>query len=565
MKHIYSFLIGVLLTICSAGAQSAPSKGITAQYEDYSWKPLTGNYVATDYKGVTHDIQAYLAEGKCVLIDFSATNCEPCWKLHQQGYLEKYHNLFGPNGTEMQRLVVLWVEVYGAPWDKIKDPYKDWTKIHNSTDDVSYPILSEREMDKKLGIQFNSVPSVFLISPHNEYTEIYQTGILYSETRLKELINACPKLPQAPKAVQAYALETAYTGEQIAWTPIYESIAPITSYAWTFEGANTPSSSEQNPVAVWDTPGTYKVQLTLQNIKGSTTAERTYTVLDRKSSTLPINEDAENGTLPKGWRTWEEDGDFKSWSNLKMDLDRLGLTIPENYKGGYNSPLCWVSWSFYPTSGTVAPNGGFNLKGTNVAAQNWLISPPISIPEKAVKASISYTTNRYFLSKPDHYQLLASTESTLASHFTHVLKEGQVTHSKEWQNETIDLMPFKGKTVTLAFVHKRMGNTSSLSPGSSFLLDNIKIEVEVSSATLPALPEEEVSIFPTESSTQITVRTPEKSQVRIFDPCGKLLYYTESASEEFTLNVTDWQTGRYFVQVVTPDKQATAQSFYVKH
>lgn len=567
MRHIYTILLGMLLPFFSLRAQQCvlPQKKLQANYEEYSWTPLKGNYVATDIKGVKHDINAYLAEGKCVLIDFSATTCEPCWDLHRGGYLERYHNLFGPQGTDLQKLVVLWVEGTGASLQKIKDHNRDWTLQHNSVEEVSYPIISDAEMAAALGITMEYFPTIVLISPRAEYTELYQSDIFLSEPRLRTLIEACPVLPQAPTQVRAASIDFAYSGEQVVWTPYGNSILPITAYQWQFEGANIPSSEEKNPVVVWDKPGTYTVKLTLTNEMGSASTEQSYTVLDRGQIKFPLTIDAEEGTFPIGWRVWENDGDEKGWSNLKMELDRLNLTIPEGFKGGHNSRYCLVSWSFYPMSGKSAPNGGFNFKGVNVPAKNWLISPPIDIPKNATKATISFATNKFFASSADSYRLLASTRSLAAEDFTHELRAGVVTDSKEWKEETIDLLSLKGERVTLAFVHERKGSASSSAPGSSFLLDDIRVDLEYPTIALEEVEEVALRLYPTETADRVTIEKPRNAEVLVFDTTGRLHYQTKVLSEEVVLYVSDWSNGHYFVQVLTEEKGRSTRSFCVKH
>jgi len=45
-----------------------------------------------------------------------------------------------------------------------------------------------------------------------------------------------------------------------------------TSWAWTFEGGNPSTSNEQNPTVIYDTPGTYAVQLIASNMLGESEA-----------------------------------------------------------------------------------------------------------------------------------------------------------------------------------------------------------------------------------------------------------------------------------------------------
>ncbi len=50
-----------------------------------------------------------------------------------------------------------------------------------------------------------------------------------------------------------------------------ESALDVTSWAWTFPGGTPSSSTEENPIVVYDAPGTYNVTLVVTNLAGSST------------------------------------------------------------------------------------------------------------------------------------------------------------------------------------------------------------------------------------------------------------------------------------------------------
>jgi PKD repeat protein len=71
------------------------------------------------------------------------------------------------------------------------------------------------------------------------------------------------KYEYIPEPIASFSLETQNfcVGEAIQFTNTSEN---ADSYAWTFPGANIESSSEMNPVVIYDTPGVYSVSLTAQ-------------------------------------------------------------------------------------------------------------------------------------------------------------------------------------------------------------------------------------------------------------------------------------------------------------
>jgi len=71
-----------------------------------------------------------------------------------------------------------------------------------------------------------------------------------------------------------------------------------TAWSWTFQGASQTSSSIQNPTIIYQTPGNYKVSLTVQNSRGSnsTSKDAYITVLPSTAKLSPnIFETFENG------------------------------------------------------------------------------------------------------------------------------------------------------------------------------------------------------------------------------------------------------------------------------
>jgi len=77
----------------------------------------------------------------------------------------------------------------------------------------------------------------------------------------------------APVADFVASSTTICAGQSIKFYDISCKSDP-TAWSWTFQGASQTSASIQNPSIIYQTPGTYKVSLTVQNSRGSNTINK---------------------------------------------------------------------------------------------------------------------------------------------------------------------------------------------------------------------------------------------------------------------------------------------------
>ncbi len=125
------------------------------------------DFTVTDINGTTHHLADYLAAGKTVIMDVSATWCQPCWNYHNTKALEDVYNAYGPEGSN--EVVVLFIE--GDSTTSLDDIYGNTTASRgNWAEHTPYPIIDGSNVGDLYQITY--FPTLFRICPDGLVSEI---------------------------------------------------------------------------------------------------------------------------------------------------------------------------------------------------------------------------------------------------------------------------------------------------------------------------------------------------------------------------------------------------------
>ena len=169
----------------------------SAQLPDGSIAP---DFTTTDVNGNEHRLYDYLDNGYTVILDISATWCQPCWNYHTGGTFEEIWEAHGPAGepgvspNTTDDVMILWFE--GDPGTALSElensNFGNWLAPNGN--EVYFPISNDNNIANLYDLPY--WPIIYTICPNRTLTE---SGQLSASAHYNNLAN-CPSETEGTNA-----------------------------------------------------------------------------------------------------------------------------------------------------------------------------------------------------------------------------------------------------------------------------------------------------------------------------------------------------------------------------
>lgn len=189
---------------------------------------------------------------------------------------------------------------------------------------------------------------------------------------------------------------------------------------------------------VYDGETIYGNELTFTTLSCTSTQEVYKTVcshydVSAGNEEVILSESFDNGVLPDGWSTIDNDGDGYAWD------------AGQSYNSG--------SWTNHTGAGCVS-SASYRSDVGALSPDNWLITPALNIPTEGVTTFSWWATAQDPSYPSEHYVMYVSAGSNTISDFlSNPVYEETLTTGRDYQQHSIDLSAYAGQSVYVAFRH----------------------------------------------------------------------------------------------------------------
>lgn len=214
------------------------------------------------------------------------------------------------------------------------------------------------------------------------------------------------------------------------------------------------------------------------------------------------------------------------WHIFDVDEDGFAWAIDKDVTYGYRDNGVAASQSYMNNYGPLTPN-------------NWIVSPAVTLP-RGSNYTLSWAAAAVDASDyRETYSVYASTNPTDSFYtlFTETLsQQGYVSH-------TVNLTPFAGKTIYIAFRHHSCTNQFIL------LIDDVTVQVGTTPNAINAASDINAQIYPNPTSGRLTIDVENLQRIEVFDLMGRQLLTATTS----TIDIANLPRGTYTLRITTPN------------
>lgn len=319
-----------------------------------------------------------------------------------------------------------------------------------------------------------------------------------------------------------------------------------TTWQWSFPGGTPSTSTQQNPVITYSTPGSYAVTLTTTNVNGTGTTVTKTNYIKVYRTNIPYLENM-SGTFPiTGWQIINPDNDAITWEKRsdvgKGDSSSLVINNADNPANKIDEVILTPFNFTGLTSGVLK----FDLAYTQYLSATDPTPAPDKIDILVSKDCGATWTNVYSKNQLQLQTVSPPIQDDPATTNANETNDWKPSQNSDWREENVSLgSQFDNESNVLI----KFKNTSGY--GTRIWFDNLRIEGVLNNSNF----ENEltgVSISPNPTKDEIILGLPTENDsyyVTILNAIGQTIYRNNLSGFKNRIELNNQPTGIYFVKV----------------